>query len=134
MLRDSRVSPVPFMLPGGQACVLQSPASGGDGRALVLVPNPPLDDKDNPLAKALTNDILMRPLVRFYANQLQAVKLDYAEHKDALTALGVTETPALLILKKDGKPKVVLQGARKLKLRKVMAGLKSVAPNRKKPW
>lgn len=92
------------------------------------------DDKDKPLAKLITNDILMRPLVRYYAKQLQVVKLDYAEHKDALDALGVTETPALLILKKDGKRKTILQGPKQIKLRKVMAGLKSVAPNRKKPW
>ena len=61
MLRDSRVSPVPFTLPGGQACVLQSPASGGDGRVMVLVHNPPLDDKDNPLLQHLA---LRQPLAR----------------------------------------------------------------------
>jgi predicted esterase len=92
------------------------------------------DDKDKPLAKAITNDLLMQPLVRYYAGQLQAVKLDYAQHKEALDALGVTETPALLILKKDGTRKTVLQGAKGLQLRKVVSGLKSVAPNKKKPW
>ena len=57
MLRDSRQSPVAFTLPGGQACVLQSPASGGDGRVLILVHNPPLDDKDNPLLQHLARSL-----------------------------------------------------------------------------
>ena len=57
MLRDSRESPVAFTLPGGQACVLQSPASGGDGRVLILVHNPPLDDKDNPLLQHLARSL-----------------------------------------------------------------------------
>ena len=57
MLRDSRASPVPFTLPGGQACVLQSPESGGDGRVLVLVHNPPIDDKDHPLVQHLARSL-----------------------------------------------------------------------------
>jgi len=90
-------------------------------------------DQDKPHAKALQNVVLMNELARHYGNQLQAVKLDYTEHQEELAALGVTETPALVILKKDGKPKTVLMGPKKLKLRKVVKALRSVAPNRKKP-
>ncbi|MDJ0522347.1 MAG: hypothetical protein QNJ90_09785 [Planctomycetota bacterium] len=106
----------------------------GDKRGGVLVLAYHADDKDKPLAKMITNELLMNPLVRYYAGQLQAVKLDYAEHKEALEAFGVTETPALVVLKKDGTLKKLLAGAKNLKLRKVMAALKSVVPNRKKPW
>ncbi len=91
------------------------------------------DDKDKPHAKVLQNEVLMNGLARHYGSQLQAVKLDQAEHAEALAALGVTETPALVVLKKDGKPKTLLMGAKKLKLRKVVGALKSLAVNKKKP-
>jgi len=108
-------------------------ALSGEKKGGILVLAWQAEDKDKPHAKALTNEVLMDEVARHYAAQLQAVKLDYAANKEALEALGVTTTPALVILKPDGKPKAVLQDAKALKLRKVVTALKSVAPDKKKP-
>jgi len=90
------------------------------------------DDAESPIAKKLQGEVLMDPLVRHYGAQLQAVKLNFAEHGVALEALGVKTTPALVVLTKKGKPKKVLS-AKSLKARKIASALKSVAPNKKPP-
>lgn len=90
------------------------------------------DDAEKEVAKRLQNEILMDPLVRHYGNQLQAVKLDFAAHREALEALGVKETPAIVVLKRSGARKKVLAG-KSLKARKIASALKSVAPNKKPP-
>ena len=90
------------------------------------------DDAENPIAKKLQGEVLMDPLVRHYGSQLQAVKLDFAEHREALEALGVKTTPAIVVLKKSGTPKKVVAG-KSLKARKIASALKSVAPNKKPP-
>ena len=46
-----------FKLAGGQACVLQKPASGGDERVLILVHSPPFEDKDSPLLLHLATSL-----------------------------------------------------------------------------
>jgi predicted esterase len=84
-------------------------------------------------AKALQRDIFMDPLVRYYGEQVCAVKLDGTAHRDALAALGVKSLPAVVFLKKDGRVKKVLEGKKGLKLRKVTSGFRSIAPNPKKP-
>jgi predicted esterase len=89
-------------------------------------------DAQSAKAKSLQNVLLMDPLVRHYGNQLKAVKLDYAKHREALEALGVKATPALVVLSRSGKVKKVL-GAKSLKARKIASALKSVAPNKKAP-
>jgi len=89
-------------------------------------------DAGKPVARRLQNEILMDPLVRHYGNQLKAVKLDFAQHTAALQALGVKETPALVVLKRSGSVKKVL-GPKALKERKIASALKSVAPNKKPP-
>ena len=91
------------------------------------------EDQDKPHAKELSNEVLMDPLVRHYGNQLKAVLLDRSTCTDALTALGVTETPALVVLDKKGEVEKVLQGEKAFKTRSVASAFKSVAPNKKKP-
>ena len=89
-------------------------------------------DAEKAVAKSLQNVALMDPLVRHYGNQLRPVKLDFAKHREALEALGVKSTPALVVLSRKGKPKKVL-GEKSLKARKIASALKSVAPNKKPP-
>ncbi len=91
------------------------------------------NDAQSDVAKTLQNLTLMDPLVRWYGNQLEAVKLDWDEHTEALQALGVKETPSVVVLKKDGTPKRVLGPKSLKKARKIASALKSVAPNKKKP-
>jgi predicted esterase len=91
------------------------------------------DDADDPVAKKLQNETLMDSLVRHYGNQLEPVKLDFAEHRETLEGFGVKETPAIVVLKKDGKVKKVVSGKTLGKASKVASALKSVAPNKRKP-
>ncbi|MCP5065274.1 MAG: hypothetical protein GY946_01800 [bacterium] len=91
------------------------------------------DDKDKPHAKALQNEALMDGLVRHYGNQLQAVKLDATEQADAMAAWRVKQTPAIVVLKKDGTLKKALFEPKKLTAKRIASACKSVAPNKKKP-
>lgn len=91
------------------------------------------DDQDKEHAKTLQNARLMDGLVRHYGVQLQAVKLDAADQAERMASWGVKETPALIVLKKDGTLKKALFGAKKLKAKRIASALKSVAPNKKKP-
>ena len=79
-------------------------------------------------SKALTNSVLMDPLVRHYGKQLEALMMDVG---DESAALGVKETPAIAVLDKTGKLKKLLSG--KIKARKLASALRSVAPNKRKP-
>ncbi len=83
---------------------------------------------DDEGSKNLQNNLFMDPLVRHYATQLQAVKLPF---KDYAKTYGVKKSPAVIALKKDGKPKKKAEG--KISARKLASVLRSVAPNRKKP-
>ena len=91
------------------------------------------DDQDKAHAKALQNEALMADLVRHYGNQLQAVKLNAATQAEAMGKWRVTETPAIVVLKKDGSLKKALFGAKKLTAKRIASACKSVAPNKKKP-
>ncbi|MDJ0974406.1 MAG: hypothetical protein QNJ98_08110 [Planctomycetota bacterium] len=90
-------------------------------------------DKTNEHAKRLQNEVFMDLAVRHYGNQLRAVKLERAAAAEWLTALKVKlkATPAVVVLKRDGKLKKVLQG--KIKASKLASALRGVAPNRKRP-
>jgi predicted esterase len=84
--------------------------------------------KDDALAKRLQNEIFMDGAVRFFGNQLQAVKL---EHSAETEKLGVKAAPAIVVLKKDGSVKKVVAG--KTSARSLAAALKSVAPKKRMP-
>jgi predicted esterase len=105
-------------------------ALAGQKKGGVLVYAYDATDVDKPIAKLLQNELLMDQDVQFYGRQLEAVKLDFAQHKAALEAYGVTSTPALLVLKVDGKKKRVLL-EKDLKARKIASALKGVAPTKK---
>ena len=81
----------------------------------------------------LQNEIFQDIAVRHYGNQLQAVKLERAACQPWLDRLKIKlkSTPAVLVLKRDGKLKKVLQG--KIKASKLASALRSVAPNKDKP-
>lgn len=89
--------------------------------------------KDDPLARGLQNEVFMDPLVRHYGAQIPCVKLEGRAHEEALAAYGVKTLPAVVVLKKDGKVKQVLEGKKGLRVRKVTSALRSVAPDRKRP-
>ena len=86
------------------------------------------DDAAKPEAKALQNEILMDPLVRYYGGQIAAVKLEAGEETKKL---GVTATPAIVVLDKEGDVKKLFQG--KISEKALAAALKAVAPESKPP-
>ena len=86
------------------------------------------DDKDQPEAKKLQNEVLMDPLVRHYGKQIHAVKMQFDE--DA-AQYGVKQSPAVVVLDRTGKVKKALQG--KIKAKALASALRSVAPNKKRP-
>lgn len=90
------------------------------------------DVGDLEATRLLQTDVFMDPLVRFFAEQLLPTKLDAKEHGERLAGFGVTSYPAIVLLDKTGKPKKVFEG-KTLKQRKILAGLRSLAPDRKKP-
>jgi len=98
------------------------------GGVLLYVFDP--KDADKPDAKRLQNEVFMDPLVRNYGAQLATVKWrreDFAEGED----YGIKMTPAVVILKKDGTVKKLLQG--KIKASTLAKALRSVAPDKSRP-
>jgi len=80
-------------------------------------------------APSVQNDVLMDPLVRRFGKQNPAVKLDV----DAVDAkYAIKETPAVLVIGKDGKVKKHYAG-KKLKARSLGKALRAVAPDKTKP-
>jgi predicted esterase len=86
------------------------------------------EDKDKPEARKLQNEVFMDLAVRHFGNQLQAVKMDLGDESERY---GVKVTPAVAVLKKDGKLKKLLSG--KIKARSLASALRSVAPNKRPP-
>jgi len=97
------------------------------GGVLVYVWSP--DDAPKPEAKTLQNEVLMDPLVRHYGGQLAAVKLEAGDA--GATKLGVTATPAIVVLDKEGAVKKLFAG--KVTAKALAAALRSVAPDAKPP-
>jgi predicted esterase len=97
------------------------------GGVLVYAWSP--DDTAKPEAKALQNEVLMDPLVRHYGSQLAAVKLEAGD--PVAVKLGVTATPAIAVLDREGNVRKLLQG--KIAAKALAAALKSVAPDAKPP-
>ncbi|MCK6460085.1 MAG: hypothetical protein L6Q95_09355 [Planctomycetes bacterium] len=97
------------------------------GGVLLYVWSP--DDAAKPEARELQNEILMDPLVRHYGNQLVAVKLEAGDPVAA--KLGVTATPAIAVLDKEGAVKKLLAG--RITAKALAGALRSVAPDAKPP-
>ena len=109
---------------------LSSMAGQKKGGIIVYAWDP--SDADKPIARKLSNELLMDLHVQHYGRQLEAVMLEYGKHKETLEAYGVTSTPALVVLKPDGKKKKVLL-EKDMKAKKIAVAFKSLAPNKKKP-
>jgi len=86
-------------------------------------------DAAKPEAKELQNEVLMDPLVRHYGNQLAAVKLEASS--EAAKGLGVTATPAIAVLDREGAVKKLLAG--KVTAKALASALRAVAPDPKAP-
>jgi len=80
-------------------------------------------------APHVQNEIFMDRLVRHYGGQNPAVKMQMGEEAKRL---GVTETPALVVLDEKGKVKKLYEGD-KLTAKRVAGALRLIAPNRRKP-
>lgn len=88
-------------------------------------------DAERAEARDLQNRVLMDPLVRHYGAQLIAVKIDLAAGSAQASALGVTGTPALALIGKDGKVSKTFTG--KIPAKTLAAALRALAPDKKPP-
>lgn len=88
--------------------------------------------EDHTVTKELQTRMFMDPLVRHFGGQLLPTKLDAKTEATRLEGYGVTSYPAIILLKPDGTVKKLLEG-KNLQQRKVLAALRSLAPDRKKP-
>ncbi len=89
------------------------------------------EDAAKPEAKALQNEIFGDALVRRLGAQLACVKLDAATNAEVMARVGAKETPAVAVLKKDGKVAKLLDG--KIKASSLAAALRAVAPDKSMP-
>lgn len=88
-------------------------------------------DAEKPGTADLQRRVLLNDEVRFFAEQLECVKLDGEKNKALLEKLELTTSPALVVM--DTKGEVVKLFAETFSPRKVAAALKKVVPNRKLP-
>ncbi len=88
-------------------------------------------DRDDPAAKALQNEAFFHPLVRWYGRQLAAVKLDRGENESLFREFKLKKTPAVVVLKKDGKVAKKLEG--KIKTSAVGKAFQKVAKHKAPP-
>jgi len=89
-------------------------------------------DAAKPAMRVLQQEVFLDPAVRFFGQQLARVRLDRAKHADTATRLGVTATPALVVLDHRGKVKAV-HAEGKLTPGRVVKSLRQVAPRRRMP-
>ncbi len=99
------------------------------GGVLVYVYDPKADAASEE-ARTLQTHVFHDVNVRHYGKQLQAVKLTREEAGPWLTAmkLKLKASPAVVVLKKDGKLKKLLQG--KVRAKKLASALRSVCPDK----
>lgn len=99
------------------------------GGILVYVFDPE-SDQDNEHARTLQTRTFHDVNVRHYGNQLQAVKFTRAAAESWLAAMKIKlkASPAVIVLKKDGKLKKVLQG--KISAKKLASALRGVCPDK----
>ena len=71
------------------------------GFAVVFAAKPEGAEADR--AKALQNEVFFDRVVRHFADQLVAVRLEKGEAKDLLAEAKVTGTPAVVVFRKGGK-------------------------------
>lgn len=88
-------------------------------------------DAGKPAAKAFQQVAFFDPEVRFLGAQVKAVKIDAAAHPEAMARLGVKDTPAVVVLDRQGKVEKVLQG--EVKARALAKALRGIAPERTMP-
>ena len=67
-------------------------------------------DADNPAARRLQNEILLDPLVHHYGSQLYPILLDLELEPETFKTLGLTRTPAVVVLDKMRKVVATFEG------------------------
>lgn len=60
-------------------------------------------DAEREDARAVQNEVFFHPLVRRFGSQLVAVKMEREQHEELFASLKLKETPAVAVLKRDGK-------------------------------
>ncbi len=112
----------------GALAKIESDKKGG---VFVYVFDPEAKDEET---KELQGETFMDPIVRFYGNQLQAVKLDKkaAEEQLADYRVKLDELPAVIVLSRTAKSHKLLSG--RISARKLQSALKKVAPEKKHPY
>jgi hypothetical protein len=90
------------------------------------------DEREAEETRRFQNEVLFDPLVMHFGRQAVAVRLSRNGHADRLEALGVKQTPAIVVLRPDGTPAKVLEGAR-IKASTLAKALRGVAPEKRMP-
>ena len=99
---------------------LRRELAAGGGRAFVYFYS--TEDTDNAAAKALQNESFFDANVRTSGRLIRAIKLDRAVHAQAFTALGCSETPAVVVIDASFGSRALLEGEIKTKaLAKVLS-------------
>ncbi|MBI4879956.1 MAG: hypothetical protein HY812_09915 [Planctomycetes bacterium] len=88
-------------------------------------------DQENADARALQHEVFFDPLVRAFGEQLVAVMLERAEHEELFQEFRLKATPAVVVLKKDGKTAASFSG--KIKAGALAKALRDQAKNKKAP-
>ncbi len=89
------------------------------------------EDQASADARALQHEVFFDPLVRCYGEQLVAVMLERKEHEELFQEFRLKATPAVVVLKKDGKTAAALCG--KIKAGALAKALRDQAKNKKAP-
>jgi hypothetical protein len=95
------------------------------------------EDAGSDFHRELQNAVFMDPLVRFFGEQLMAVRLEATEHAEAVAGILEAERvrrptwPLLLVYDTEGRVKTTLQGD--WTARKLAGALRRVAPERRAP-
>jgi hypothetical protein len=82
--------------------------------------------------KVLQNEVLFDRVVRHFADQLVAVRLEKGAARDLLDAAKVTETPAIVVFKRGGKEILKAAGG-EITAKALVPLLRAVAPEQEMP-
>jgi predicted esterase len=88
-------------------------------------------DAEKKEARALQNEVFFDRYVRFFGEQLVAVKLEREQHEDLFAELGLKTTPAVAVLDPSGK--VTKKFEKKFKAKSLASALRKHAKQKRPP-
>jgi hypothetical protein len=89
------------------------------------------DDEKSEDARHAEHVVLFDPRVRFFGEQAQPVMLDRSLDKELFASLGLTKTPAIVVMKPDGTVVKTFEG--RIEAKDVAKSLRSVAKAKSMP-